>query len=77
MHIDIHVFSEIPSERFVFINMKKRKFYLKRRTFLKGAIGILGTGFSLNASKNDRECETTQEDMLDHIGVKIILRELF
>jgi LAS superfamily LD-carboxypeptidase LdcB len=23
MHIDIHVFSEIPSERFVFINMKK------------------------------------------------------
>ena len=44
--------------------MKKRKLYLKRRTFLKGAIGILGTGFSLNASKNDRECETTQEDML-------------
>jgi len=44
--------------------MKKRKFYLKRRTFLKGAIGILGTGFPLNASKNDRECETTQEDML-------------
>jgi len=23
MHIDIHVFSEITSERFVFINMKK------------------------------------------------------
>ena len=44
--------------------MKKRKFYLKRRTFLKGAIGTLGAGLPLNASKSGRDCETTQEDML-------------
>lgn len=35
LHIDIHVYSEIPSERFVFINMKK---YIEGDLLIAGLI---------------------------------------
>ena len=44
--------------------MGKNKLQLKRRTFLKGTVGLLGSGFSLFGLNDQRNCEPTQSDML-------------
>ena len=44
--------------------MGKNNLQLKRRTFLKGTVGIIGSGFGLFGLNDYRNCEPTQSDML-------------
>ena len=44
--------------------MGKNNLQLKRRTFLKGTLGLIGSGFGLFGLNDQRNCEPTQPDML-------------
>ena len=44
--------------------MKKNSVQIKRRTFLKGTVGIMSSGFGIFASGEHDDCEPTQSDML-------------
>ncbi len=44
--------------------MGKNNLQLKRRTFLKGTLCLIGSGFSLYGLNDQRNCEPTQSDML-------------